>query len=150
MADDAYLEKLLRDGKKAIGKSKDVALKAARAIRPLAKANAKSYAAISAAEARLGARIGKLLFKVCGNDASPDATFTLRFSDGRVAGYKYNGSLASAVLFFPVERRMALRVVWPHEDLAIAVLGVGVGVCPRCAFGPGQAPCVCRGADRAL
>ena len=29
-----------------------------------------------------------------GNQVSPDATFTLRFSDGRVRGYDYNGTLA--------------------------------------------------------
>lgn len=94
LAKSVYLEKLLKGGRQAIDASQDVALVAARVIHPLAKANWVKSDAIDAVEAGLGARLGRLLFKVYGNDVSPDATFTLRFSDGRVAGYEYNGSLA--------------------------------------------------------
>ncbi len=94
LADDAGVEELLRAGAAAIGASDDPALVAMRVVRPLAAANAEREAKIAAAEARLGERIARLLFAVYGDDVSPDATFTLRFSDGRVAGYPYNGTLA--------------------------------------------------------
>ena len=42
----------------------------------------------------MGAQLAKLLFAIYGNDVTPDATFTLRISDGRVAGYSYNGTVA--------------------------------------------------------
>lgn len=94
LGDDSYLEELLAGGRDAIAASKDAALAAAKAIRPLAAANWARKQEINAAEASLGARLGRLLFAVYGDQVSPDATFTLRFSDGRVAGYECNGSLA--------------------------------------------------------
>jgi len=94
LGDERYLEELLEGGKDVIKESKDPAIRAAAAIRPLAAANRARSEQIKAAEASLGARLGRLLFAVYGNQVSPDATFTLRFSDGRVAGYEYNGSLA--------------------------------------------------------
>lgn len=39
-------------------------------------------------------QLGIALFKVYGTDISPDATFTLRISDGVIKGYEYNGTLA--------------------------------------------------------
>jgi hypothetical protein len=94
LGDEQLLEQLLADGASAIDECQDSALVAARAIWPLAQANAERFAAINAAESQLQARLANLLFAVYGDDVSPDATFTLRFSDGRVAGYPYNGSLA--------------------------------------------------------
>lgn len=39
--------------------------------------------------------LGDLIFEVYGDKIPPDATATLRISDGRIKGYKYNGTLAS-------------------------------------------------------
>lgn len=39
-------------------------------------------------------QLGIALFKVYGTEISPDATFTLRISDGVIKGYEYNGTLA--------------------------------------------------------
>src|SRR5262245_32274654 len=94
LGDKAFLEGLLSGGKSAIDGCRDVALVAARTVLPLMEKNKAAAASIEAAETALGARIAKLLFAVYGNDVSPDATFTLRWSDGRVAGYPYNGTLA--------------------------------------------------------
>jgi hypothetical protein len=94
LADAAYLEELLAGGAGAISASDDVALEAARVVAPLIERNEAEQAAIDAAETALETRLAKLLFAVYGHDVSPDATFTLRWSDGRVAGYPYNGSLA--------------------------------------------------------
>jgi hypothetical protein len=94
LGEPAYLEELLAGGRNAIEASADVALVAARAVLPLMQQNKAAQAGIDAAETMLGARLAKLLFAVYGNDVSPDATFTLRWSDGRVAGYPCNGSIA--------------------------------------------------------
>jgi hypothetical protein len=94
LADDALAKELLAGGAAAIDASTDAALVAARAIRPLLQQNQQDQARLDAAEAGLGERLARLLFAVYGHDVSPDATFTLRWSDGRVAGYPYNGTLA--------------------------------------------------------
>lgn len=94
LADAATLEALLRGGKPAIDASADPALVAARTIAALAAANAARQAAVDAQESALGAQLARLSFAVYGNDVSPDATFTLRWSDGRVVGYAYNGTVA--------------------------------------------------------
>jgi hypothetical protein len=92
--DKKVVEELLQGGKTAIDACQDVALVAARTVKPLMEQNKAASVAIESVETALGARIAKLLFAVYGDDVSPDATFTLRWSDGRVAGYPYNGTVA--------------------------------------------------------
>jgi hypothetical protein len=94
IGDNKFVEDLLTGGKSAIDACQDVAIVAARTVMPLMEQNKAASMALEAVETALGARIAKLLFAVYGNDVSPDATFTLRWSDGRVAGYPYNGTLA--------------------------------------------------------
>lgn len=94
LGDKEVLDALLGGGAEAIKASADPALVIARVLAGLSASNQQQQAAIDAAETQLGAQLAKLLFAVYGNDVSPDATFTLRFSDGRVAGYPCNGTLA--------------------------------------------------------
>jgi len=94
LADDTVAKELLAGGAARIDASTDAALVAARAIRPLLAKNQREQARLDAAESGLGERLARLLFAVYGHDVSPDATFTLRWSDGRVAGYPYNGTQA--------------------------------------------------------
>jgi hypothetical protein len=94
LMDRAEVERLIAAGPDAIRAADEPALVLARAIEPLAAANRAAERAVAAEEAALGERIARLLFAVYGDQVSPDATFTLRFSDGRVAGYPYNGTLA--------------------------------------------------------
>jgi len=49
---------------------------------------------INAQEATYNQELGKALFEVYGTSIPPDATFTLRISDGVVKGYDYNGTQA--------------------------------------------------------
>ncbi len=49
---------------------------------------------LSAEESEYSRMLGVALFKVYGTSIPPDATFTLRISDGVVKGYPYNGTVA--------------------------------------------------------
>lgn len=42
----------------------------------------------------LNQQLGELVFEIFGNSIPPDATSTLRISDGVIKGYEYNGTLA--------------------------------------------------------
>lgn len=45
----------------------------------------------------LEAKIANQVFKVYGDKLPPDATFTLRVSDGLIKGYDYNGTIAPVI-----------------------------------------------------
>lgn len=94
LCDDGVVDDLVRGGASAIMASADPALAIARRTRPLLAANAASRARLEAAESAAGARLAALRFAVYGDEVSPDATFTLRWGDGRVRGYDYNGTRA--------------------------------------------------------
>tara|TARA_R110002094_G_scaffold45618_3_gene57472 strand:- start:802 stop:2886 length:2085 start_codon:yes stop_codon:yes gene_type:complete len=75
-------------------KSDDAGVRAARALWPLMQATEQQQKVLDDGLAKQGTRLGRALHKVYGSNISPDATMTLRFSDGRVKGYEYNGTLA--------------------------------------------------------
>jgi hypothetical protein len=51
-------------------------------------------------EAISNQKLGKALFEVYGTSIPPDATFTLRISDGIVKGFDYNGTVAPSITTF--------------------------------------------------
>jgi hypothetical protein len=92
--DEAFLAEVLEGGRSAVASSDEPALVMARAISPLIDANRKQNDELTAVEDAQGALIGQALHAVYGTSVSPDATFTPRFSDGVIAGYPCNGTLA--------------------------------------------------------
>jgi hypothetical protein len=75
-------------------KSDDAGVVAARTLWPLMRAAQKEESAVNDAIAAQSTLLGQALHAVYGSNVSPDATMTLRFSDGRVLGYEYNGTVA--------------------------------------------------------
>ncbi|MCC6671213.1 MAG: S46 family peptidase [Planctomycetes bacterium] len=90
----AAVEALLDGGAEAVKASDDPVIAAARILAPIVEKNQKADAAARTAESVQATRIGQALFAAYGTKVSPDATFTLRLSDGVVQGFPYNGTIA--------------------------------------------------------
>jgi hypothetical protein len=67
---------------------------AARAIQPLAAVVRERSAPLNAIIASYAELVGQAIFAAYGNDLPPDATFTLRITDGLVKRYPMNGTFA--------------------------------------------------------
>jgi hypothetical protein len=91
LADSAHVEELLAGDLSA---SNDAALAYVRRVTPVIAPLRERARALSARADNLAARLGRARFDVYGRTLPPDATFTLRLADGRVAGYPYNGTRA--------------------------------------------------------
>lgn len=73
---------------------KDPLLDAADIFVPKYKEAIQSAQATEGARKNLEAKIASQTFKVFGDQLPPDATFTLRISDGVIKGLNYNGTIA--------------------------------------------------------
>jgi len=96
LARSGFVKDLLRGADSAArwAAEDDLGVRAARVLWPMMRAAERSQELLDSGFATQGARIGRALFAVYGADISPDATMTLRFSDGRVRGYDCNGTVA--------------------------------------------------------
>lgn len=94
--DPQFRSELLAGGLPAVEASQDPAIRIALAMLRGRDALQAQWNEVTAAETIQQERLAKAIFAAFGKNIPPDATFTLRISDGVVRGYPYNGTLAPA------------------------------------------------------
>jgi hypothetical protein len=101
VAEPAFRKQLMEGGVAAVEASTDPLIALARRIDPIGRAMIKwredHYDSIVT---RAGEKLGRARFLAYGKSAYPDATFTLRLSYGKVAGYPMNGTKAPSQTTF--------------------------------------------------
>ncbi|MDB5354484.1 MAG: hypothetical protein JWN24_937 [Phycisphaerales bacterium] len=89
LADPKFRKRLIDGGGEAVESSKDPLIVWARRLDPMWREIRKWYEdQVQSVEASEGNRIARARFALLGRGTYPDATFTLRLSYGRVAGYE--------------------------------------------------------------
>ncbi len=83
-----------RPGADALEAQDDPAVALVRGLLPQIQAFQSASAGLSAQESEVARQLGRARYAAYGNAVPPDATFSLRFTDGVVRGYPYNGTLA--------------------------------------------------------
>jgi hypothetical protein len=92
--------RMLQGGQSAIMASTDPLIALARVIEPLERELSAKVVALRDKEAQQDELIARALLAVFGNSVAPDATFSLRISDGLVARFPYNGTIAAPYTTF--------------------------------------------------
>jgi len=85
---------LVAGGARAVAASTDPMIVLARRLDPLSRAADARVRRLDDVISANAEKVGQALFAVYGTKLPPDATFTLRISDGTVKGYPYNGTIA--------------------------------------------------------
>ena len=118
--DVAERRKLIEGGEKAVAESNDALIVWARGLDPVYRAQRKWYEdEIESVTVAEGNRIAKSRFAVYGKSTYPDATFTLRMSYGKVAGYELGTTLvAPFTTFYGLYDRALGHAEKPPFDLA--------------------------------
>ena len=94
LQDPAVRKALLDGGAKAVAASSDPMLVLARKLDPMLRdLRRQREDQVASVLAEHGGRIAQARFRLSGRNAYPDATRTLRFSYGTVAGYAGNGTM---------------------------------------------------------
>ena len=91
---------LVQGGAAAINASTDPFIALAKVIDPLERALTTQYTAWATEESQNDELIARALLAVFGNSVAPDATFSLRITDGEVKRYPMNGTYAPAYTTF--------------------------------------------------
>ncbi len=92
--DAAYRQELMAGGEAALAASTDPMVVLARAMDTRHRDVMRRWAGIGADQTVQEQRLAEALFAVFGTQIPPDATFTLRITDGVVQGYPFNGTMA--------------------------------------------------------
>lgn len=98
--DPAFRKSLLEKGPKAILESKDPMMVLTRNAASRYEASMPKLMKLNAKMATLRAKLSLMLYDVYGTKIPPDATFSLRFADGVVKSYNYNGTKAPVFTTF--------------------------------------------------
>jgi hypothetical protein len=94
VGDLAFRQSLLQGGEATVNASTDPLITWVRAVDPLSRAVTTRANALNAIIATNSEKIGQALFAAYGTALPPDATFTLRISDGVVKSFPSNGTIA--------------------------------------------------------
>lgn len=95
MGDAEYRKKLIEGGESAVAASDDTMIVLARKLDPMRRELIQwTEDNVDSVVQRAGEQLGKARFAAFGKTTFPDATFTLRLSYGKVAGYPMNGTIA--------------------------------------------------------
>ena len=87
---------LAQGGRAALGASRDPFIALARVIDPLERRVQRQSDSLLDQESRNDERVARALLAVFGSSVAPDATFSLRITDGTVSRYPMNGTFAPA------------------------------------------------------
>jgi hypothetical protein len=91
------LDQSMLDGDTPVVSATDPAVALVRTIVPLRARALGELQTLGEREAEIAGELGTARYAAYGDSVPPDATFSLRFTDGVVTGYPYNGTEAPAV-----------------------------------------------------
>jgi len=94
------IKSIVDDGYEAIENSDDPFIRFITEARNREDELSERLTDLSDSEEVYNQQLGKALFEVYGTSIPPDATFTLRISDGIVQGFSYNGTTAPVITTF--------------------------------------------------
>ena len=100
LSSEEKIKELVKQGPEAILKSDDPFINFVLKSENKRKALIQEISQLETQNDWLSEELGKALFDVYGTSIPPDATFTLRISDGVVKGFPYNGTVAPPITTF--------------------------------------------------